>query len=260
MLKKRLIFILYFDSGAFLLSRNFRLQRVGDARWLVEKFRFKNIGRFIDEIVLLDVSRKPDAVRCGGESFAEALGVLMRETFVPLTLGGGIRCLADARRCFELGADKIIFNSPIHTDPDLVHDCVSRFGAQAVVGEIDVKLDGGNYMSRIANGAQPGLPLREHLERMSALGVGEVMVNSIDRDGTGTGFDEALIDACRAINVPLIVAGGAGKPVHFSGVLARPNVEAAATGNLFAFIGKGFELVRQHLTDSGLPVRSMPAL
>src|SRR5262245_37115888 len=115
MLKKRLIFILYFDSGVFFLSRNFRLQRVGDVRWLVDRFRFKNIGRFIDEIVILDVSRNANADRCGGRVFNEALTYLMRETFVPLTIGGGIRSIEDASRCFGLGADKILFNSPILT-------------------------------------------------------------------------------------------------------------------------------------------------
>lgn len=260
MLKKRLIFILYFDSGDFFLSRNFRLQRVGDARWLVDRFRFKTIGRFVDEIVLLNVSRKPDASRCGGAAFTDALACLMRETFVPLTIGGGIRSVEDAKRCFEMGADKILFNSPIQSDPGLVGDCVSRFGSQAVIGAIDIKADAGGYLSRTGNGQQPGLPLDEHLGRMRAIGVGEVMVNSIDRDGTGMGFDTTLIDRCQAINVPLIVAGGAGRPDHFADVLSRRNVEAAATGNLFAFIGKGFELVREHLIANRLPVRSVPAI
>lgn len=256
MLKKRLIFILYYDAGHFYLSRNFRLQRVGDARWLVDKFRFKAIGRFIDELVILDVSRQPGTARCAGPVFSDAVAYLMRQTLVPLTMGGGLASMADAERCFQLGADKILFNSAVLCDPGLIRDCVARFGAQAVIGALDVLPEAGGYVTRVGNGQQPGLGLAEHLQRTAALGVGEVLVNSIERDGTGMGFDLALIDRCLGLQVPLIVAGGAGKPEHFGQVLRLPEVQAAATGNLFNFIGKGFEQVRHFLLDQQLPVRA----
>jgi cyclase len=256
MLKKRLIFVLYFDSGSFYLSRNFRLQRVGDVRWLVDKFRFQSIGRFVDEIMVLDVSRKSETPRCDGSAFTAALTYLMKETFVPMTIGGGIRGIEDAKRCFAMGSDKILFNTPILTNPDLVRECVTRFGAQAIVGAIDVKADDKYYTSKIANGQELGLPLEQHLQRLVELGVGEVMINSIDQDGTGTGYDMDLVSRCQSLNVPLIVAGGAGKPEHFAAALSLPTVEAAATGNLFNFLGKGFELVRSHLIEQHLPVRN----
>lgn len=256
MLKKRLIFILYYDSGHFYLSRNFRLQRVGDARWLVDKFRFKAIGRFIDELVILDVSRQ-GVPRCAGEVFAQAVGDLMRQTLVPLTMGGGLASMADAERCFQLGADKILFNSAVLADPDLITQCVARFGAQAVIGGLDVWPEAqGRYVTKVGNGQQPGLDLAEHLRRTVALGVGEVLVNSIERDGTGMGFDLALIDHCLGLQMPLIVAGGAGKPEHFGQVLRLSDVQATATGNLFNFIGKGFEQVRHFLLEQQFPVRS----
>lgn len=189
MLKKRLIFALYYNDGAFYLSRNFRLQRVGDVRWLVDKFRFKAIGKFIDEIVILDVTREPQSGTCKDERFGDALAYLMRETFVPLTIGGALRRLDDVKRCFHLGADKVLFNTPILSQPDLVRDCVAQFGAQAIIAAIDVSAEGGGYVSRLANAQTRGLPLVEHLQRAGELGVGEVMVNSIDQDGTGMGFD-----------------------------------------------------------------------
>lgn len=256
MLKKRLIFILYYDSGAFYLSRNFRLQRVGDVRWLVDKFRFKSIGRFIDEVVILDVSRNAESPRCGGDSFTEAIHYLMRETFVPLTIGGGVRCMADVRRCFDLGADKILFNTPVLNQPDLVSECVALFGAQAVVGAIDAIPDGADYMSKISNGQEAAIKLDQHLQHLSELGVGEILVNSINRDGTGMGFDRDLIERCQSLQVPLIVSGGAGKPEHFAEVLSMAGVEAAATGNLFNFIGKGFEQLRGYLLEKRFPVRN----
>lgn len=256
MLKKRLIFALYYDAGAFSLSRNFRLQRVGDARWLMDKFRFKSIGKFIDEIVILDVTRDPQPVALKDDRFGDALAYLMRETFVPLTIGGALRSVEDVKRCLQLGADKVLFNTPVIAHADLVRECVALFGAQAVIAEIDVSRECGSYISRLSNAQEPGLPLAEHLQRAVDLGVGEVMVNSIEQDGTGTGFDMELVRQCIGLPVPLIVAGGAGKPEHFADVLKLSGVDAAATGNLFNFIGKGFERVRTHLLEQGLPVRS----
>lgn len=256
MLKKRLIFTLYYNDGGFYLSRNFRLQRVGDVRWLVDKFRFKSIGKFVDEIVILDVTRDTQGASKDNR-FGNAVSYLMRETFVPLTIGGALRSLGDVKQCFHLGADKLLFNTPILNQPDLVHECVVHFGAQAVIAAIDVKREGKVYFSRIANAHANGLQLTEHLQIAAELGVGEVMVNSIDQDGTGNGFDMELVRQCMGIPVPLIVAGGAGKPEHFADILSLPGVDAAATGNLFNFIGKGFERVRAHLLEQGLPVRSV---
>ncbi len=256
MLKKRLIFALYYNAGAFSLSRNFRLQRVGDVRWLLDKFRFKSIGKFIDEIVILDVTRNPQPVDFKDEYFEAALAYLMRETFVPLTIGGGLRSMEDVRRCFQLGADKVLFNTPVISHADLVRDSVKLFGAQAVIAEIDVSRENGSYFSRLSNAQEPGLSLAEHLQLAVELGVGEVMVNSIEQDGTGSGFDMELVRQCVGLTVPLIVAGGAGKPEHFADVLELPGVDVVATGNLFNFMGKGFERVRTHLLEQGLPVRS----
>lgn len=255
MLKKRLIFVLYFDSGSFCLSRNFRLQKVGDVRWLIDKFRFQSIGRFVDEIVLLDVNRTPQPPRCDGSVFASTLAYLMKETFVPLTLGGGIRSIDDAKRCFAFGADKILFNTPALDDPALVTECARQFGAQAVIGAVDVSAAGGAYASRTANGQKPGIPLEAHLQKLTELGVGEILLNSIDKDGTGTGFDLDMVPHVRGIDVPVILAGGGGKPEHFAATLALPEISAAATGNLFNFLGKGFELVRAHLLEQRFPVR-----
>lgn len=255
MLKKRLIFILYYSDGNFFLSRNFRLQRVGDARWLVDKFRFKMIGKFVDEIVVLDVTRDSQRSVLHDQVFRDALSYVMRETFVPLTIGGSLRDMEQVKQRFEFGADKVLFNTSIITKPTLIRECVDRFGAQAVMASLDVYLNEGLYATRILNAELPGLPLMEHIQRVVDLGVGEVLVNSIDRDGTGTGFDLNLAQQCAGVSIPLIIAGGAGKPEHFADILSLPGVDAVATGNLFNFIGKGFEAVRIHLLECSLPVR-----
>lgn len=260
MLKKRLIFVLYYDSGNFYLSRNFRLQKVGDVRWLFEKFNFKSIGRFIDEIVILDVSRDRSGQRglaISETKFLDTLNYLMRETFIPLTIGGGLSSMDDVMRCFAAGADKILLNTALLNNEALVRSCVARYGAQAVVGAIDVCGSADGFVSKIANGQQLALPLEEHLQRAAALGVGEIMINNIDRDGTGMGFDRDLVDRCLSLDMPLIICGGAGKPEHFAEMLAQKNVEAVATGNLFNFIGKGFEQVRKYVLAQGFPVRAL---
>ncbi len=255
MLKKRLIFILYYDAGVFCLSRNFKLQRVGDSKWLVDRFRFKSIGRYIDEIVVLDVNRGNKQQRCNGEDYVNALKYLMKETFVPLTIGGGLDTLDQVKQCFEFGADKVLFNSSIIENPSMVEQCIEKYGAQAVVASVDFISSSNGYISRLFNGQNDGLRIEKHLQIINELGVGEVIINSIDKDGTGMGFDMNLIKQCENVMAPLIVAGGAGKPEHFSEVLTLESVQAAATGNLFNFIGKGFESVRQYLIENKFPVR-----
>jgi imidazole glycerol-phosphate synthase subunit HisF len=259
-LKKRLIFVLYYQSGFFCLSRNFRLQKVGDVKWLFEKFHFESIGRLIDEIVLLDVSRERDASHqdVRQTQLAHAVDYLMRETFIPLTIGGGIRTMDEARNCFSLGADKILLNTPVLQDPNFVRECVARYGAQAVIGAIDVRRTDAGYQSRVENGQVDAIPFHEHLETAVSLGVGEVLLNSIERDGTGMGFDAELLDTCPRLDVPLIYCGGAGKPEHFAQMLGSDKVQAIATGNLFNFMGKGFRRVRESLIEAGHPVRRMP--
>lgn len=259
MLKKRLIFVLYYDSGIFCLSRNFRLQKVGDHSWLFNKFRFGSIGSYVDELVLLDVTRSSDhsAFIPKDKRFVDALSHLMSETFVPLTIGGALRGMSDVQKCFELGADKVLFNTPVVSQPDLVRQCVSAYGSQAVVAQIDATLCEDGYVTRISNNEVPALSISEHLDLAIDLGVGEIIVNSIDQDGTGAGFDMDLISQCTGLPVPLIVAGGAGKPEHFAQVLSISSVDAAATGNLFNFVGAGFENVRSYLSAQGLPVRPL---
>ncbi len=257
MLKKRLIFVLYFDSGYFFLSRNFRLQKVGDINWLIDKFRFKTIGSFIDEIVILNVNRNDNAAKCSNPEFTSSVTRLMKENFIPLTIGGGVRSIEDAQRCFALGADKILLNSPLIEAPDFVYKCITTFGAQAVIGAIDVIKENRIYQTKIKNAQMTGLVLTDHIKTINSLGVGEVFLNSIERDGTGTGFDLNLLEYCKELKMPLILAGGAGKPEHFVEALSSPKVQAVATGHLFNFMGKGFESSRNFISAQGFPIRNI---
>ena len=256
MLKKRLIFILFFEDGIFHLSRNFTLQKVGDSNWLIEKFKFLSIGDYIDELVVIDVSRNRKNIN-NLNILESSLKTVMKGIFVPLTIGGGINNLKAARKCFEMGADKILLNSSIVNDQDFVKECVKKFGSQAIVGSIDVRKKDDTYQTYIENGTKLYGSLTSHLQLTEDLELGEILINNIDRDGTGVGFDLNLCTFIPDMSMPIIISGGAGKPEHFSETLLLDSISAVGTGNLFNFIGTGFENARTHLCKELTSVRKI---
>ena len=256
MLKKRLIFILYFQDGIFHLSRNFNLQQVGDSKWLIDKFNFSSIGEHIDELIILDVSRNRSDKK-NNKTLQDSIRFIMKGIFVPLTIGGGVNKMDKAEKCFEAGADKILLNTAAAVKSPFVKDCVSKFGSQAVIGSIDVKKENNEYRTYIKNGTEQFLNLLQHVNLINNLKVGELFVNSIDRDGTGTGCDIELASKLPEIPIPIIFAGGAGKPQHLSEALSLPNISAVGTGNLFNFIGTGFEDSRKHLSQNHTNIRKL---
>ena len=135
MLKKRLIFTLLHDSGNFMLSRNFRLQKVGDLNWLKRNYDFQKISFYIDELIILDVSRKDRSI----EKFCEILKEISYGCFVPISSGGGIRSMNDAKKILRSGADKIILNTTLFEDFKLVKELSREFGQQCIVGSLDIK-------------------------------------------------------------------------------------------------------------------------
>ena len=140
--KKRIIFTLLYDDGNFMLSRNFRLQKVGNLDWLKKNYNFSHISSYIDELIIFDVSRNERNI----DKFCKALTVLTDGCFVPITAGGGIRKLDDAKYLLRSGADKVSINTLLFSDLSLVKDLVANFGKQCVVGSIDVKkTDHGKY-------------------------------------------------------------------------------------------------------------------
>ena len=257
MLKRRLIFTLLYDRGSFMLSRNFRLQRVGDLNWLRKNYVFANTSLSIDELIVLDVSRgerDPDA-------FCDHLKQVSRECFVPIAAGGGVRGIDDAMRLLRSGADKIVVNSILFLDPDLVGALGDRFGQQCIVGSVDLKLCAdGQYAVWIENGQHqlPG-PARYLLEPLIDMPVGEIYLNSVDKDGTGQGYDFDMLELLPPeFSVPVILAGGAGNARHLAEGLGDPRVDAVATAHLFNFVGNGLQQARGKLIATGidLPVWS----
>jgi cyclase len=251
MLKRRLIFTLLYDTGRFMLSRNFRLQSVGNLEWLQKNYDFSRISYYIDELVILDVSREKRNL----DEFCATLKSIAEGCFVPIAAGGGIKEIESARKLLRSGADKIVINSALFENTEFVEDLASEFGQQCVVASIDVKsVSEGKYQVWSQNGmkCQEGIA-QDWFERISKKSVGELYVNSMDRDGTGQGFDLDILDLLpKDFNKPVIMAGGVGNANHLLVGLQDPRVDAVATANLFNFVGNGLKEARQSLVSNGI--------
>ena len=259
MLRKRIIFTLLYDHGQFMLSRNFRLQKVGDIAWLEKNYNFSHIAFSIDELVVLDVSR--------GErnfsDFCECLKRLTRGCFVPISAGGGIRNLEQAKELLRSGADKIVVNTPVFGDKEFIESLASEFGKQCVVASLDLKRspkDG--YVLMVENGtkAVEG-DVKSLFESLKNLPVGEIYLNSMDRDGTGQGYDLNILELLPEDHpIPIIMAGGVGNSVHLAEGLNRREVDAVATAHLFNFVGDGLEKARNDLLEQGKHLAIWPSI
>lgn len=228
-----------------MLSRNFRLQKVGDFAWLKKHYNFEKIAFSIDELVILNVTRNDRDINI----FANAIKEVINNVFIPVSVGGGIRSLSDADLLLKSGADKIILNTTLYTNEKLVNQLVKKYGSQFIVASIDYKSEDNNNVVFIKNGSEKVvMDLTKYLIYINTLNIGEIYLNSIDRDGTGQGFDLLnLENILSMVKYPLIIAGGAGNENHLIEALKNPHVDAAATANLFNFIGDSLPKSRQQI-------------
>ena len=239
MLRKRLIFTLIYNDGFFTQSRNFRLQKVGDLSWLEKNYGFKDLAFSLDELVILDASRESKDI----VGFADTLSKLAEDVFIPICAGGGVRCMEDAEVLFENGADKIILNTIIYENKDLVTRLIKKYGSQSIVASVDYKKND----VFIKDGTQIiDMKLHDYMDYIDSIGVGEVYLNAMENDGTGFGYDlETAKKIAKNISMPLIVAGGAGNEKHLIKGLMTDHIDAVATANLFNFIGNGLPDARR---------------
>jgi cyclase len=254
MVKKRLIFSLLLNNGAYMLSRNFRLQHVGDLTWLKEYYDFRAIALSIDELVVLNVSRSDNA----SAVFTKALSELVKECFIPVAVGGGINTVDKAYEMFDAGADKIVLNTSLVKNPALIKELVKNFGGQSIVASIDYKSHNGCNLVLIENGSvETGWSIEQAIRNAIELGVGEVYLTSIDRDGTGRGYDIELLQ--RAVSIcpmPIIASGGVGRYDHLVEGINQAGVNAVSTANLFAFMADGLTEARDCMRISGIDLAS----
>lgn len=236
-----------------MLSRNFRLQRAGNVSWLLKNYNFKNVAHAIDELVVIDVSRdQQDRL-----AFVKDVAQIAENCFIPITLGGGIDDFETAATFIANGADKVIVNSLFERDATAVQKIAEHFGRQCVVGGLDlVKTSEGAL--RVASQYNHGFietPPDARLATMLDIGVGEILLQSIEQDGTGNGFDFDTISAIGGSpEVPLIICGGCGKGEHMIRALERKDVDAVATANLFNFIGDGLQKARDQVFSRGIDI------
>ena len=252
MLRKRIIFTLIYESGFFNQSRNFRLQKVGNLNWLKRNYNFKELAFSLDELIVVNASKDKKKI----EEFAKILEGIVEDVFIPIVAGGGIRDIDDAKLLFNSGADKLILNSLLYTRPDLVKNLVQQYGSQSLVASIDYRKLNGNIAVFINDGTKKiDMNIEDYLKYVENLDIGEIYLNSIDRDGTGFGYDFDTIDNhTNQLKKPLIIAGGAGNADHLIQGLKREKVDAVATANLFNFIGDGLVNAREEIISKNLNI------
>jgi imidazole glycerol-phosphate synthase subunit HisF len=256
MLTKRIIACLDVHAGRVVKGVQFvDLIDAGDPAALAARHAREGA----DEIVLLDIT----ATHEGRRTLLDTVRRAADELFVPFTVGGGIRTASDAEQVFEAGADKISINSAALADPSLIEAIGRSFGAQAVVVAIDARRDPvaadpvRNAQVFVRGGRKPsGRRVVEWAREAEARGAGEILLTSMDADGTRNGFDCELTAAVSAaVNIPVIASGGAGTVGHFADVFASGKADAALAASIFHFGVSSARSLKEGLAASGVPVR-----
>jgi imidazole glycerol-phosphate synthase subunit HisF len=249
---RRVIFTLLYNHGQFMLSRNFRLQVVGSIDWLFDNYDFGRVSQGLDELMVLDVSR---GIRAP-QDFGQHVSRIASRCFIPMTVGGGVNSLDLAHAYMQSGADKLLVNSAFASDPGLCRTLASHYGTQCIVAGIDYRRDtsGRRTVATQCGDVNHGTAtLSDWTALVQEQGAGEILFQSIDRDGTGMGLDLELFEEFdHAPEVPCILMGGVGKADHIVAGLGHPDVDAVATANLFNFIGDAFLDVRASIVRDGI--------
>jgi len=251
MLAKRIIPCLDVKDGRVVKGVNFvGLRDAGDPVELA-KF-YSDAGA--DEIVFLDITATHEA----RDTVVDVVERTASQVFVPLTVGGGIRTLDDFQLLLRAGADKISINSAAVKDPTLISRAAERFGSQCVVLAIDAKHRGDGKFEVVVHGGRKftGIDALEWAKEGERLGAGEILLTSMDADGTKAGFDIAMTRAVtQAVRIPVIASGGCGKLDHFAQVFREADADAALAASLFHFGELTVEQVKEYLAAQKIPVR-----
>ena len=252
MLTKRIIACLDVDNGRVVKGIQFlNLQDAGEPAALAKAHSESGA----DEIVLLDIS----AAHQRRATLLDTVRRAAAQLFIPFTVGGGIRTLEDASAVFSAGADKISINSAALADPTLIARIAARFGSQAVVVAIDAKrrADGLHWEAFTHGGRTPsGRDTVEWAREAESRGAGEILLTSMDRDGTASGFDCELTRAVAdAVRIPVIASGGAGGAQHFVEVFGAGHADAALAASIFHYGFSRIADLKQQLGSQGIPMR-----
>lgn len=250
MLSKRIIACLDVRNGAVVKGVHFEgLRNAGDPAELAARYNEEGI----DEVVILDVTATIENRR----ALADTVAAVAKRIFIPLTVGGGIRSEGDAAAAVDAGADKVSLNTAALTNPELITTLAARYGSQAVIVAVDAKWEDGRAVVYVRSG-QSGTQ-REAVEwarEAAERGAGEILLTSIDRDGTRKGFDCRLTAAVsNAVDIPVIASGGAGSLDHFLDVFIDGCADAALAASIFHFSEHSVKTLKALLRGRGIPVR-----
>ena len=250
MLSKRLIACLDVRNGCVVKGVQFEgLRNAGDPAALARRYNEEGI----DELVILDVTATLESRR----ALEDTIRAVSRELFIPLAVGGGIRSLQDAEAAVEAGADKVSVNSAALLDPALITRLAGRYGSQAVVVAIDAKRQDGAFAVYSRSGSTAaGREAVEWAREAESRGAGEILLTSIDRDGTREGFDCELTAAVSsAVSIPVIASGGAGTFAHFADVFTAGRADAALAASVFHYSEHAVSELKAYLSARDIPMR-----
>tara|TARA_B110000438_G_scaffold290642_1_gene326614 strand:+ start:4735 stop:5490 length:756 start_codon:yes stop_codon:yes gene_type:complete len=250
MLTKRIIPCLDIDKGRVVKGVNFvNIKDAGDPTELA-KF-YNNEGA--DELVFLDIT----ATHEGRKTLIDVVKKVSSEVFIPLTVGGGIQSVDDMRQMLEAGADKVSLNSSAIKNPTIIRDCSKEFGAQCVVSAIDVKKEGNDWIVYTHGGRnKTNINALDWVKNIEELGAGEILLTSMDKDGSNSGYDNELLKKVNNIvNIPVIASGGAGTLKHLYDALKIGKADAVLAASIFHFGNLSIKEVKNFLNQNNINIR-----
>lgn len=251
MYTKRIIPCLDVKEGRVVKGTNFvGLRDAGDPVELAAKYDLEGA----DELVFLDITASVEE----RATMRDVVDKTASEVFMPLTVGGGIRTVEDVRKMLHAGADKVSFNTAAVKNPSILRECATLFGRQCTVLAVDAKRVGDNKWEVYINGGRTptGMDVLEWVREATELGAGEILLTSMDADGTKDGYDIALTRAVsEAVSVPVIASGGAGKMEHFYEVLTEGKADAVLAASVFHYGQFRVRDVKEYLRERGVEVR-----
>ena len=250
-LTKRIIPCLDVDRGRVVKGVQFvGIQDAGDPVEVAARYNQEGA----DELTLLDITASSD----DRETTLQLIERVASEVFIPLTVGGGVREVQDVRRLLSLGADKVAINTAAIHRPDLIKQAADYFGSQCIVVAIDAKQTAENQWEIFTHGGRKptGINAIDWAEKMAVYGAGELLVTSMDRDGTQSGFDIGLMQAIHArVNVPVIASGGVGNLEHLADGILKGQADAVLAASIFHYGQYSIQEAKQYLSQQGIQMR-----
>jgi cyclase len=240
MLQKRIIFSLLYKDGQYVQSRNFVTNSIGDTDWIIKNYNFENISKYIDELIVLDISENKKT-----DNFLKSVEKITKKIFVPLSLGGGIKSFSKTKFFLKNICDKVVVNTGLFSkNPDFLFEISDFFGNQSIVASVDFKnVKNHKYIFKNNGLIETKIKLEPFLKKLNKYPVGDILLRSIDRDGTGQGLDRSILNDLN-LKKPYIISGGCGNYKHFIEFLKNDKISAISTSNLLNFVGDGLKNLR----------------